>query len=255
MAEKKTVSIASDPAFLDELSDYLDALSNPTRLQILKYIEHEPKEVNEIAAHIGTTYANTKKHLDRLIATSLIRREAGFSRETSKGILPVWKYSLAGGGLEMLLKNLGVFSSITFPMGHTETEARLKSVRSAVLGRTGEKGPVLYLVEEIGGGKAFFLRQPKILVGRIDPDNPVPDDDRHILLPEHYRAVTRVTKPHATITCRDDIWYIEDNGSTGGTYINAKALPHNRKHAIGNGDVIDLALGDEAARFLFVSDE
>ena len=78
MSDKKTVSISSDPEFLDELSEYLEVLSNPIRLKILKFIEREPKETSEIASHIGSSYQNTKKHLDRLVTTSLVKRDAGF---------------------------------------------------------------------------------------------------------------------------------------------------------------------------------
>ena len=54
MAEKATVCISTDPAFLQELSEYLEVLSNPVRLKILKVIEREPKEISEIASKIET---------------------------------------------------------------------------------------------------------------------------------------------------------------------------------------------------------
>jgi DNA-binding transcriptional ArsR family regulator len=255
MAEKKTIAVAADPAFLEELSEYLDVLSNPSRLQILKLIEREPTELSEIALHIGSTYANAKKHIDRLIAASLVKREAGFGRETSKGIYPVWKYSLTDGSLETLIKNLGIFSNISIPMGYGDIDARIKSVRSAVLATSGDTGPVLYLIEGIGNGHAYALNKDRILVGRVDPDHPSPAKDGDIVLPEDYRAVTRITKPHAFITRAAGAWQIYDNDSTGGTYVNSQRIPPHKRTEISNGDVIDLAIGAFSARFLFVASE
>ncbi|MBR6496900.1 MAG: winged helix-turn-helix transcriptional regulator, partial [Methanomicrobium sp.] len=67
-----TIAISNDPDFYEDLSEYLNVLSNPTRLKILKLIEHQPKEVREIAKEIDTSYENTKKHLDKLLNTGVI---------------------------------------------------------------------------------------------------------------------------------------------------------------------------------------
>ena len=145
MAEKKTISISSDPVFLEELSEYLEVLSNPLRLQILKFIEREPKEITAIAEYTGMSYQNTKKHLDRLVSTSLIKRAAGYGRETERGIAPVWKYSLAEGALENLAMTLGVFSSIATPMGYNDIRECIQAVRVNLQESGGPSGPVLYL--------------------------------------------------------------------------------------------------------------
>jgi DNA-binding MarR family transcriptional regulator len=99
MAKKETVSISTDPVFLKELSEYLDVLSNPIRLKILKIIEKEPKEISEIASRLDTSYANTKKHWTSLWLSGLLkkrpdsegRRQRGFTRSGNfpllKGVL------------------------------------------------------------------------------------------------------------------------------------------------------------------------
>ena len=170
MAEKETVCISTDPAFLQELSEYLEVLSNPVRLKILKVIEKEPKEISEIASSIDTSYANTKKHIDQLVHIGLVRKEAGFGRETVKGIHPVWKFSLAEGGLSMLIKNLGVFSRINIPIGYGEIQGTLESVRAAVLKESGKDFPALHLVEGSAAGRTFLLKKDRIQLGRADPD-------------------------------------------------------------------------------------
>jgi len=255
MTDKETVSISSDPAFLQELSEYLEVLSNPTRLKILKVIEKEPREISEISSRIDTSYANTKKHIDQLVHIGLVKKEAGFGRETAKGIHPVWKFSLAEGSLEMLIKNLGVFSRINIPMGYGEIQSTLDSVRKAVIKESGKDYPALHLVEGKGAGHTFLLRQDRILIGRTDPDSPFKVSEGDIELPEEYVAVTRITKPHAIVSRAGTGWQIEDRGSSGGTYLNAEVMVPMHKTILKNGDIIDLSIGEEAARFLFIANE
>ena len=255
MAEKKTIFISSDPGFLEELSEYLEVLSNPLRLKIVKFIEREPKEITVIAEHVGMTYQNTKKHLDRLVSIGLVQRGAGFGRETERGIAPVWKYSLADGGLENLTTTLGIFSSITTPMGYNDIRERIRSVRSALEEEGDPSGPVLYLIGGPADGRAFILTGDRIAMGRVDPDHPPAGDEGMVVLPDEYRAVTRVTEPHAFLVQSVDSWQIEDNASTGGTYLNSRRLDPLRRTLIANGDVIDLSVGANAARFLFIADE
>lgn len=255
MTDKETVSISTDPAFLQELSEYLEVLSNPVRLKILKVIEKEPKEISEIASRIDTSYANTKKHMDQLVHIGLVKKEAGFGRETVKGIHPVWKFSLAEGGLEVLIKNLGVFSRINIPIGYGEIKGTLDSVRTAVLKESGRDCPAFHLLSGSLAGQTFFLKKDRVVIGRIDPDAPSKPGADDIVLPAGYAAVTRITKPHLLVTRGTSGWQIEDRGSSGGTYVNTEHLAPMHKTLLENGDVIDLALGDEGARFLFVANE
>jgi DNA-binding transcriptional ArsR family regulator len=253
--EQKTISISSDPVFLEELSEYLEVLANPLRLQILKFIEREPKEITAIAGHTGMSYQNTKKHLDRLVSTSLVKRAAGFGRETERGIAPVWKYSLADGALENLTTTLGVFSSIAAPMGYNDIHERIRAVRSDLSESGGPSGPVLYLIGGPADGRSFILKNDRIPMGREDPDHPPAGTGEMVILPDEYRAVTRVTKPHASLIQTADCWQIEDNGSTGGTFINSRRLDPQKSTPLASGDVIDLSIGTNAARFLFITDE
>ncbi|MFA4825963.1 MAG: helix-turn-helix domain-containing protein [Methanoregula sp.] len=255
MAEKETISISSDPAFLQELSEYLEVLSNPVRLKILKVIEKEPKEISEIASRIDTSYANTKKHIDQLVHIGLVKKEAGFGRETVKGIHPVWKFSLAEGSMEMLIKNLGVFSRINIPMGYGEIQGTLESVRMAVLRESGSDYPALHLMAGKGAGHTYLLKKERAVIGRIDKDNPAKLSEGDIALPEEYVSVTRITKPHAIVTKTVTGWLIEDRGSSGGTYLNSELIAPMHKTNLKNGDVIDLAMGEDAARFLFIANE
>ena len=96
--QSQTIVLEDNDDYYIELSEYLEVLSNSQRLKILKILEKGPKEVRKIAAEIDTSYENTKKHLDKLLSTGLIKKEAGLGQATSKGVHPVWKYSLDSRG-------------------------------------------------------------------------------------------------------------------------------------------------------------
>jgi len=255
MSDKQTVSVSTDPAFLKELSEYLEVLSNPVRLKILKVIEKEPREISEVASRIDTSYANTKKHIDQLVVIGLVKKEAGFGRETVKGIHPVWKFSLVEGGLETLIRNIGVFSSINIPIGYGDIQSRIEPLKKAILEESGDHFPALHMMEGKAAGKTFLVKKDRISIGRIDPDFPGSAKEGDIALPVEYASVTRITKPHAVIFRAGEGWFIEDRGSSSGTYINAGHIAPMTRTPLKNGDVIDLAIGESSARFLFVVNE
>ena len=69
----------SDPALL-QVAEYFQALSEPTRLQILNLLRHQERKVGELAELCGYSAANVSRHLSLLQQRGLVRRE---SRGTS----------------------------------------------------------------------------------------------------------------------------------------------------------------------------
>jgi pSer/pThr/pTyr-binding forkhead associated (FHA) protein len=59
-----------------------------------------------------------------------------------------------------------------------------------------------------------------------------------------------VSRIHADIRVEGDIYYIEDVGSSNGTYINNTPLPPGNRHRLRSGDRIALGKGDKVT-FLF----
>ncbi|MFA7304968.1 MAG: ArsR family transcriptional regulator, partial [Methanoregula sp.] len=112
-AKDRSPTIVVDDAVdsLDELSEYLDVLSSSARLRILKFLEKKPSDVRTISRAIEISYENTKKHLDKLLVIGVIKKKAGLSTSTPRGVLPVWKYSVVSGGLEAIIRNLSLFSN------------------------------------------------------------------------------------------------------------------------------------------------
>ena len=247
-----TIAISSDPDFYEDLSEYLNVLSNPTRLRILKLIEHNPKEVREIAKEIDTSYENTKKHLDKLLKTGVIKKEAGMGRQTSKGALPVWKYSLIPGGMEGIIRNLSIFSNIDVRIGQEEINSKLEEVRKLLSDETDSGVPLIVVLGGEIDGEAYPLQEGEVRIGREDNRSPeFSNSDGVIILPNSYEAVTRVSKPHAKFINRRGEWFIEDCGSTGGTYINNIKVQPYRETLISDGDMIDLSRGSKGARIIF----
>jgi DNA-binding transcriptional ArsR family regulator len=246
-----TLVMEKDQDFLDELSDYLDVLGNATRLRILKSIERTPKDMRTISREIETSYENTKKHIDKLLLAGVIRKEAGMSAPTSKGIHPVWKYSVIPGGLEAIIQNLGLFSNLQVSFGDLGLSRRIEDVLGQVSEKLGMAAPVVVLLGGPDDGKIFALGAEIISIGREDAAAVPSDPEREIVLSEEYAAVTRVSRPHCRLIHSSGLWQIEDCGSTGGTFVNNTRLAVHTRTAIRDGDIIDLGKGVRGARLVF----
>lgn len=245
----KTIILTDEADSLSELSEYLDVLSSSTRLRILKIIERKPKDIRQISAEIRTSYENTKKHIDKLLSIGVVRKEAGLSRPTSKGVHPVWKYSLVPGGMEAIVRNLGLFSNMKLTVADAEIGAKLAAVRGRVSEEFPGGGPALTLLGGPDDGAVYPLDGDRVAAGRGDRD--AAGDPSAVLLSEEYAAVTRVSKPHARFTLQSGVWHIEDCGSTGGTFVNGAALAPHHRQPLQDGDLIDLARGVHGASFVY----
>ncbi len=250
--DSRTLILDIDTDDLHELSEYLDVLSSSTRLKILKVIERRPKDVRQISSEIETSYENTKKHLDKLLSIGVVRKEAGLSRPTAKGIHPVWKYSLVPGGLEAITRSLGLFSNLKLTLTDAVLAKKLAGVRETLSGEFAGQPPVVILLGGAEDGRVFPLGHGSIAIGRAHPDAPGLSG-QEIVLGEEYAAVTRVSKPHARLTRRrDGAWLVEDGGSTGGTFVNGTPLDRVTRRELHDGDLIELAKGARGATLVFV---
>ncbi len=64
------------PEALDQVASYFQALSEPTRLQILNLLRQGERNVGELAQACGYTSANVSRHLSLLMQHGLVEREA-----------------------------------------------------------------------------------------------------------------------------------------------------------------------------------
>lgn len=77
----------------------------------------------------------------------------------------------------------------------------------------GRRTPVRLILREGLGPAAVDLVSPETLLGR--------DPDCHVTIPDG-----SVSNRHARIYHSDGEWYVEDLGSTNGTYMNERPLTH-----------------------------
>ncbi len=68
------------PEALQDVATYFQALSEPTRLQILNILREGERNVGDLAQMCGSTAANISRHLSLLTKHGMVRRE---SRGTS----------------------------------------------------------------------------------------------------------------------------------------------------------------------------
>jgi len=236
--------------FYENLSEYLSVLGNPTRLRILKLVENNPKDIREISNEIETSSENTKKHLDKLLKIGIIKKEAGMGKPTSKGIHAVWKYSAIPGGLELIARNIGNFCNMEIK--NPEMADRLLEIRKMVDKEMSADMPVLVILGGDDDGKVFLIKKDKVRIGRYDPSaKGLFDEEYDIVLNDEYRAVTRVSKPHAVIFKENNDWRILDTESSGGTFLNNKDIGKSHRISLSDGDMIDLGKGEGSASFIF----
>lgn len=248
-----TIIVHDDSDSLEELSEYLDVLSSSARLRILKFLEKKPRDARAISKEIETSYENTKKHLDKLLSIGVIKKEAGLGAPTSKGIHPVWEYSLVPGGLEVIIRNLGLFSNTRVQVLGSEISRRLDEVKGTLSREVLNNVPAAIALGGPDDGKVFLLKHDCVAIGRNDPENPGSfRAETDLVLSDGYTAVTRVSRPHGKFTLDKGIWNIEDSGSTGGTQLNNHKLEKNVKAPLHDGDLIELAKGISGVKLLVI---
>ncbi|MDD1720280.1 MAG: FHA domain-containing protein [Methanoregulaceae archaeon] len=249
----QTIILDESADYYRELSEYLEVLSNSQRLRIIKILEKGPAEVRKIASEIDTSYENTKKHLDRLLSTGLIKKEAGLGQATSKGMHPVWKYSLVPGAMEAIVRNLSLFGNMRINLIDPDMRKRLDAVRAQVATELKANDPLIVVLGGSDDGKVFPLRGVSVKAGRVDPGHELKYDPAlDVVLAGEYSAVSRVSKPHGRFVNEEGRWYIEDNGSTGGTTVNTVSLGKGSRSPLRDGDLIELAKGPKGAKLLVI---
>jgi len=247
----RTVECLEDLDPLAELSAYLDVLSNGTRLRILKCLEKKPGTTREISQAVGTSYENTKKHLDRLCQIGVIKKEAGITDPRLKGVQLFWKYSLVPSGLESIIRNLGLFSHMKMHIVRDDISEKIDETRKLFSRELFGDIPVLIVLGGQDDGMAFSLDHDSVRIGRIDPEKKAQIDPRKdLVLSQEYSSVSRVSRPHARLVQNGRIWSIEDCGSSGGTSVNKMHLGKNQLVPLHDGDLIELSKGMNGAKLL-----
>jgi hypothetical protein len=202
---------------------------------------------------VETSYENTKKHLDRLCQIGVIKKEAGITDPHAKGVQLFWKYSLVPGGLELMIRNLGLFSHMKMHIVRDDITDKIDETRKMVSRELFGNNPVLIVLGGQDDGMTCALKHDIMRIGRTDPRNQAqinPDED--LVLSQGYSSVSRVTRPHARLVRDKTSWFIGDCGSSGGTSVNKKTLDPNERVTLHDGDLIELSKGTTGAKLLVI---
>ena len=233
-----------------QLSLYLDALGSDVRLQIIKHIEIEAKDIKSISRKVKTSPENVKKHLHKLLSLGIVRY--GNGRKNSNG-QPVKTYILVPGSYEIILRTLGQFCSLQFGLTGT-----IKNPGSDLMHEYPADGPHVKLIGGIDDGKIYSIslhqNHEVIRFGRMESDPNTREKfnhDRDILVKNSYCNVMNISHPHAKISCENNCFFIEDCESMQGTYLNGQRLIYLQKKQLQNNDFIELGTGTYGARFIF----
>lgn len=231
-----------------QLSKYLDALGSEKRLQILRLIAQNPRDIRFLARATETTYENTSKHVDKLLSVGLIRE--GQAGENTRG-QEIRQYVMVAGAYEAVLRNLGYFSHVQFSLS-----PRIDLLRHSMANEYYGTSPFLRVLGGPDEGVIIPLDLQRssstVKIGRIDPRHPERFDlTTDIVLSGSYTAVTRVSQPHARINKEFGRYYIEDCDSRGGTYLNGMKLKKFVRTELKDEDNIELARDLDGGRLVF----
>ncbi|HOT02857.1 MAG TPA: FHA domain-containing protein [Methanolinea sp.] len=251
-----TILTADDEEFLRDLSEYLEILANSTRLRILRLLERRPMDARSLSIETGTSYENTKKHLERLLSAGLVTRRPGLGKETSRGIHPVWEYSPVPGVIHTLQRDLGILLALPPQIRIAGMQDQVSTVRRRIAEELGSPGRILVVLGGEWDQKIIPLSSLAIALGRAEEGRTADLPGCEIVaFPPSYRSLTRISRPHALISVMGGGCLVEDCGSTGGTYINGKRIPDRKKAAVRDGDLIALSMGEFGVSLLFLSDK
>lgn len=257
MAEKAylTETMQGDMDALKDLAKKIDVLGNEVRLKILIIIGAESKKrpevgltdvraLTSILRHkfgISMTENGVKKHLNWLLKAGFIKNEAGIANRSLRGPRAVLNYILVPGALEAVNSDVNRIMSAIADVSTGIKESDLDYPQVRILGGDDD-------------GQVFGLFKDEVRIGRQGGVNL--DDDEYIgdiILSNGYERVTRISKPHATLTKgKDGEWYLEDAGSKSGVFVNNDEKA-TEKVKLVDGDLIKLALGEGGAELVFVS--
>ena len=119
--------------------------------------------------------------------------------------------------------------------------------RSSPIGSTDEAHAKLVIERGKSVGKQFLLRTAESQIGRWDADGGIfPDIDLDSEDPE-----AKISRRHARLTLHNGSYFLEDLGSTNGTFVNrGKRLSPGARQPLNDGD--EIIVGKTFLRFRLV---
>jgi hypothetical protein len=238
-----------------DLAEFLETLGNNTRMAILRLLKTKAMDVQLIShclnkdEHITSCRINTKNHVDKLLKLGLLRKQTG-----ERDGRAVMQYVFVPGRIEAAIRILNEALSMNLNVDVWKKAHETKENLSGLL----EEHATLRVLGGFDDGVVFPLRKDAIKLGRIDKAKKNSyDSENDVVLSDSYRAVTRVSKPHARLIRENSKWYVENCEGLNGTFILKKDKLNNiKKRVLGkkellDGDTIILAKGLKSVSLVF----
>jgi pSer/pThr/pTyr-binding forkhead associated (FHA) protein len=147
------------------------------------------------------------------------------------------------------VRSLGIFSNLPVASISRDLSERLKGVRGKIAEELIGSVPFLMVNGGVENGKVYLIQEKSIRIGRADPGGGPPRGG-DIALAEEYRAVTRVSKPHAELVREGSSLVFRDCGSTGGSLVNGTPANPEKGVVLHDGDIIELGRGISGVRLV-----
>jgi len=112
-------------------------------------------------------------------------------------------------------------------------KARQKLEQMAASGVSWRKESKVRLTVNPGGQEILVACQPELIIGRASKKT-VPDID----LSPFGGSTAGVSRKHSRLLCQHGEWFVEDLGSTNGTFVNGEKIAPNQKVSVKHNDTI-----------------
>jgi hypothetical protein len=236
-----------------EVLEYARILTNSINWHIIRLLDVEAMDVRVLSSQLYRQQITERplsrqaimKHIRQLLQIGVIVRKAGIRANRS-----VTQYVIVPEGIETILRSLNNLQNYDLVITLQPNLNRISSDFETYL-RGFHR---LRILNGPDAGRVFRLRKKSIRMGRIDAHNIEAYDPEHdIVLSRYYQAVSRVSKPHASLMARDNFWYVEHQGGVNGTFLDSHPLRPHEPVPLSDRSRITLAHGAKGAQLIFLT--
>jgi FHA domain-containing protein len=217
--------------WIDQLSDehkqlLLTLLTEDDRLQSATRLDFVVTQVRRLCADRGVDWDEMAEFEREIFFDNLVRDNETYATQVGTSLIPTIA-PCSQCGHRMTPSDL-----YRIYFGERPPSTKLGSAKLVIL--DGEDDEQYLIATDI-----------EMVIGRNDPHRGIrPEVDL-----SKYDPASRVSRRHARITVRGDLFFVEDLGSANGTFINGNMrLPPREPYLLANGDVIQI--GETSLKFV-----
>jgi hypothetical protein len=217
--------------WIDQLSDehkqlLLSLLTEDDRLRRAARLDFVVTQVRRLCADRGMDWDAMDEFEREIFFDNLVRNNELYATQIGNSLIPT--------------------IAPCFQCGHRMTPNDLYSIYFGERPPSTKLGSAKLVILDTEDDEQYPISTDnEMIIGRIDPHRGIrPEVDL-----SKYDPASRVSRRHARITVRGDLFFVEDLGSANGTIINGSMrLPPREPYLLSNGDVIQI--GETSIKFV-----